>query len=649
MNWKNINTVLSLLLCAIPVFADVHPSDKIDQAVVYIEAGRGDVAEGLLRKLLNEDLSPDERATVLFDIATLRVFDGQRAAALELYDQIDTSNETLISSVNYNRALCLLEMAKEKQDRELAIRAKVSLNQVKESALVSKSMLTGAYEAFFSVLDMIQKTEMLAAVEKQNKNDLLQDFFEYQQTQFLMLLELLGQDDTLLYVANYKDQNQFLLQAYIDRIILYLQAPAKQDSVLFQEFFTTQFLSLKDTFVNAQGVELILHTLYQMMQNSYLVLQNTLQEDIAGALDVRMNVFLQQHYATKLTRAFWDNQVKSTFSFTMSYLDQKLQSIDDPIKAALLRALISHLEKSKDPLADYRYWQLISNPISRIFSQLFEENDPLLLQAALDRLSAYQEVHKNVQRSLDILSRADLSGNYRKAVFESWFLLYPNLALSFYADWIQKQLELKRDVNEDIELFTNLLSRFIPKAVPLDVLTEALRKKDIPIYFWLKWFLSSSQAEVSNIISKIDAAIYYQYMTPGRNSWQQLLKTVAIKQIDQLVEKSAIVQPLKSKLRKLFLRGIDLANQRGDISVPLLEAKRLLQKEELEKASSKTTNQASASPKMAPEKSDLSLQLQKKTLHLSGETSIRLLQEMEREDAKLFEKQTQKSVGPKPW
>ena len=107
--------VLVLLLWS-SLQADTQPADTIDQALVYLEAGRPDLADELFTKLLAQNLTPDEKATVLFDMATLRALDGHTAEAIKLYDQINASDQNLESAANYNRALCLLEVAKEKED-----------------------------------------------------------------------------------------------------------------------------------------------------------------------------------------------------------------------------------------------------------------------------------------------------------------------------------------------------------------------------------------------------------------------------------------------------------------------------------------------------------------------------------------------------
>lgn len=624
--------------------ADTTPGDTIDQALVYIEAGRPDVADELFAKLLTQNLTPDEKATVLFDMATIRALGGRTAEAIKLYDQVNTSDQNLESAANYNRALCLLEVAKEKEDSQAIEMATEAIKAVKPSLLISKTMLAEAYGALASIALKLKTQNFEAKLHSMSKQELLNSFLAYQRKEFLTLAQAFGEEGVSLYIDNYKDANQYKMQLYIDRIIQFLEAPAIAEVVQLRDFFIEKLLSLEASSERAESLDSLLSGLYAMMQTSYLI-QKTAQGDIAlPLLEERVQVAAEKRFSSKASQRFWDAEVKNTEDFAREYLHHVQKALSDPFEAALVQRLSTHIEKSQDPDADLLYWQRLSSHMNTLYAQLIENKDPHLLKAGVDRLSAYQEVHKNVERALDLLSRADRASNYRQALIESWFLLYPRSAMSYYADWLQKQIEQGHVVPEDMREFTGLLARLPPKTLPISTVQELLRTHLTATLFWLKWYLSSEDATVQNIVLRLDAALYYQYLIPERTFEELGLQKLSVKKIDELVSKSTIAKALKNELHSIFTQCVRVLGQGGDISSLLIKAKMLLQKEE-------------AAPVTAPnmarqttqEKSNLAMQMQKKTLHLSGETSIRLLQEMEREDASLFEKKSLQPEGARPW
>ena len=521
--------------------------------------------------------------------------------------------------------------------------AKEALDAVKPSPFISKTMLAEAYEALASIAEKLKTQNFEAELHSMSKQELLNSFLAYQRKAFRTLAGLFGEEGVSLYIDNYKDANQYKMQLYIDRIVQFLEAPAKSEVVQLRDFFIETLLSLEASAQRAVSLDSLMSALYAMMQTSYLIQKTAGGDFVTPLLEERVQVAVEKRTSSKASLQFWVAEVKNSEDFARNYLQHVQKALSDPFEAALVQRLITHIETSVDPDAALLYWQRVSSPMNTLYAQLVENKDPHLLQAAVDRLSAYQEVHKNVARALDLLSRADRASNYREALIESWFLLYPRSALSYYADWLQKQIEQGHVVPGEMRQFTLLLEKLPPKTVPLSNVQELLRTHLTATLFWLKWYLSSEDATVPNIVLRLDAALYYQHLIPESTQLELGLQKHTVKKIDELVSKSAIANPLKNELHRIFMQCVRETDQGSDISSLLIKAKMLLQKAE---AAPAAPNKAAL---QTSQMNNVTMQMQQKTLHLSGETSIRLLQEMEREDASLFEKKSIQPEGARPW
>ena len=141
------------------------PEVEMQLGINYFKAGQKDLAKETFNKLLHEPLKPEERAAVLYNLATLLLQEGSLQEAKAVFDQLEfmpIESKTLKSAVLQNQAICNLELIKRALSLPLNTHDENSVFQIKqELSQLKKKLATYKKLIFYErVADELGKTEI---------------------------------------------------------------------------------------------------------------------------------------------------------------------------------------------------------------------------------------------------------------------------------------------------------------------------------------------------------------------------------------------------------------------------------------------------------------------------------------------------------
>lgn len=102
--------ILFIMIVSTSLFSD----EDINIGIVYVESGRPDLAVISFKRHLEEDITPEEKAVTLYNLATAYMNEGSLSQAEKVFHEINSdaiSSGVVKQSLLYNQALCYLQLA----------------------------------------------------------------------------------------------------------------------------------------------------------------------------------------------------------------------------------------------------------------------------------------------------------------------------------------------------------------------------------------------------------------------------------------------------------------------------------------------------------------------------------------------------------
>lgn len=729
-----ITFALLLSLLTVQLSAQNEVGLAIDRSIEFAQASRLDLAKSNLQKLLQEKLLPIDRAAVLYNLSTLYAQENNYAEALsclgkiddETYEQVKEISPLLATQIAYNGAVCSIRYVK------------VSVNKVAKGELLLQPEMIETFQKTLDAAKEYEKDfdeslktgstlirrrirEELAEVE--NAFSLLKTISELEQmtkSQFLdhfskMLYEAIewGKElavareqkssDSKLYLESFQIETMPKLSLFLERLLLYLQAPAKETDIKRNEFLRDELRLFRQNIqvaITNDDPQELLSNLQELLQCVFLVQGQMFGREVKTILDGRLEVAaeyeLTQSY--KALASFWQDVWQDDISFNDRYLQVVANSTENRAKSAILHALNDHLAKGGSTpsvataLDDIFYWKILSADEKETFLLLAQKLhgtktiDHLWLDKVLEALrerllalgmpkaeEALSEIKKETSRTLLF-----------QDLMQGWFLADPKGAISFLIDALQEEMRallvpaptssMQYLAKSDFQLLYHLLRNETPK--PIQEVRQNLAKgiswfsdekrELLPFYRlsleldWLKEMLVFNQGTLESITHNVDFGVEFQKKTMGlvrfsrEKGFTELLQLLTSMQqeLATSIARDLASLPKKGKKIKQVQELIDEAKKKvGDQVRELSVMQTVL--ELLEKASKilhsmQSESQSEQSSELT-QNEDLSMQVQNKALRLTPENAIRLLQEMDRQDRSLQVKEEQQATGPKPW
>jgi len=679
-----------MFLCLLLLFPEgrlfcestVEVGQTIDQALVFAQSLRQDIAEDLLRKLLAKKLTVDERVAVLYDLATLYAKDGNCMRALEFFDQILAQDlqrtkkisATLYASILYNRSVCYVKLSQasinENQTTDVAHfldKAEKGANKIQDALLkaldteISYSRLAYLYEAIFVTKQANKRLEFLHEMQKEGKQELLQvgivELEDLMQKLF-MLQDVEDPSATYPYIANFSMAHGYKIRLFVDQIVLFLQAPSSTVSAKMRSFLVDAVLSTKEAIFVAiakNDLEKLLESIFLLIEQVKLIRFEGTQKDIEGILLLRKETCELRKNAKE---SFWKNALSVQDAFIRAYIELKIAHTNVQ-ESVYLTQLVERLAKERAPCTNYEadilFWKYIQMPFSRLYPMLFHKEADF--SYVLDKLSAAIQIAKlqdapyeKFEEAKNTVEKGMHGEDRRFYIIASWYAIDPKNALLFLSYYIRQEIK-GRLSEEDVSFLVKLLDEFSQDAFASvqkhlrekkAFVTESDRFDLYVTLVWLTGMLQDDDASVQAIAQRVDAAIVLQQdatvaftKAPDVVTWVWYLQHSLVEKIADVVKKSTLDKVLAKKIATLLeeaMEYLELAPNRSsskNVQKILLDIKKLLESE----AQSQAKEEQKEPPKKARE---LELEMKKRTLNVSKESSVRLLQELELDDRKLF-------------
>jgi Mg-chelatase subunit ChlD len=668
-------------------------SQTIDQALVFAEASRQDIAEDFLQKLLAQALTVDERVTVLYDLATLHAKQADFERALQVFNQISDRalertkkvSPILYTSIFYNFGVTLVQYVQAqmasgssasdlftylKQAEDKAVKVKMVLKEALALADVtdlSFSQLTFLYETIVKTKRELDRLDFLQNMQKIGKHELLKMGISELEVFFQELLALKSEKDVPsayigAYMANFQMAARFKIRLFVDQVVLLLQAPTTEVSTRMRAHLAHSILSSDANIRQAfkqNDLEHLLQSLFLLINQIEAVRLEGMRDDILGLLMLRKATCERVQRAPEFFFSFWQEALRDQEAFVFAYIALKREH-EKGIKKTLLSSLLSRLQEGKDPCQhieeDILFFKYSQMPFSNLYPMLFQKdaNFSYILDK-LDITIAYakqkDESYEKYEQAKSYLQDAEKAEDARFYILKSWYLIEPDMALLYLSYYLRE--EVRRTIpQKDVSFLRKLLEDFSKENPQFEQIAEHLQEKKeyltvedrFDLYltlFWLTEMLQKENFSIKTIAQRIDAAIIMQQdvtvsftRAPGQVLWGWYLQKGLVENVLHLISKSEMDNQVATKIAKLLSDAILLLETvpgsatSQNIERLLLEAKKYLEQEEESKA-----KEAEAPPTKAKE---LTLELKQQTLTLPPETSVRLLQELERDDRELF-------------
>lgn len=536
-------------------------------------------------------------------------------------------------------------------------------------------------------LEQKSKTQAIDAVE-----DMLQSqFFESSE---LFQAQSMDASHFKPYYESYDKVQRKHLRLYLSRITTFLSAPAKKQQAAINVFFAKQLGVLENDLARAvmqENREQFLSSLYTLMSTISVLQGQVLHKDIQVLLDERAAVAAR--YALDNQSPFWLEEWKEIVSFSNDYLNLRERG-DDNFENALLKALQRHL--NSDPDLDHclqvaKYWEVLSTSEAETFPMLVKmlhgaktvdfAKVKQLLEPLLDRMQAAKipNAVKPLQRALKETKSTSCILLYQD-VMEAWFFADPEKALSFLfqasvsgINSIQTKQATSYEAfiaHADMQLLLHILDLLINKdgASVISLVLKDLNRQlswfsdkqrgDFAFYTisleldWLQVALLVRCSNLEEITKTVDFEVILQKKIIALNKFKndkeysssmELFSSMQTQLAVQASKGLSQIKPQGPKLKladELLKQAIQLAPNQAKDAIVLAQVYTLLEKAseilhslQAEAESNKESNAEKQKMSEAPE-------VPKKALNLSADTSIRLLQEMQREDQGLEKRAT---------
>lgn len=455
---------------------------------------------------------------------------------------------------------------------------------------------------------------------------------------------------------------------------------------------------LEKSFVNNTPLT-ALSALNQLASIVLVIQAEVSNSDVQALLNARVEVAMQLALAVPKgpLSQFWQNEMKLKAAFIQRYLKQKIAAADAK-EAALLTLLqkkIAPQTFSADQAAnDAEYWKILSQPENKTFKDLAvelheaSEIDYTLLtktiKALIDRLTVQKhEAAKALLVSM-LSTKSDIL--LFQASIEAWFYVAPLDALSFMFGLCRDEINTLY-ANPTFDSFTartdyHLIMRLISLSLKNDALMTVVYNDLLKKVFWftakdkkdldfftmsleLNWFkqqLTAKTEHLEEITNAVDFGVDFQKKTMSLLRFsQQSNFQVQLDLLSQMQQQ--LIQQVNSGLNSLATKGpkikqvlsiiadahrhVQLQNKElasmQAVQNDLEEASRILHSIQSQSQSESQASKSSSST------SNTSQEMQKKTLKLAPELSIRLLQEMEQDDKSLKTQNIPQVSGKRPW
>jgi len=709
-------------------------SQAIDRSIEFSQAMRPDLAKITLVDLLQKPLSPIEKAAVLYNLSTLYAQEANFWEALLSLAQIDEGtyrevkivSPLLAAQIAYNGAISSMRYVSGEISKVVAGQLLLQQEMIDsfQNALYSATEYIEQFSESIQadstlirrrLLEELSQTQLafatvrdIFALEQMAKSQFLDRFSEllYTKRQWVMKLvtaERESSQESKLYLDYFNTDAMPTLSLYLERLLLYLQAPAKESEQMRHEYLQkvlrTLYQEMKQAIIDDEPLELLV-SLQELLHFVLIVQGKALNRDIQVILDNRLEVAAYYSLTEKTSPLllFWQDVWQDELGLYQRFLDVIVDDTQDQSKKALLQALNRRLDRAgTEPsvivaLDDISYWKILSADEKETFLEqalllhgaknIARNSLEKTLQALSDRLEAMGM--PKAREALLLMKHEESPILLFQDLMQSWYLADPSGAISYLIDTLQEELpallvpnpaaSLQFVARTDFQLLYHLLENETAKSIK-DVRQDLAKriswfsdpKRAQLDYYklsldlsWLKEKLVKRQGTIESITHNVDFGVDFQKKTMGlvrfsgeigitqlleEISWMQyeLANTVAsdlarlpkrgpkIKQVQEIMEqvkRGVIGQVRELSIMQQVLGLLEKASQ-------ILHS---LQSESLSEQSGELT-----------QNEDLSMQMQNKALRLTPENSIRLLQEMAKQDRGLEVKVESQVTGPKPW
>lgn len=718
-------------------------AQKIDAAIEFANAGRGDLALQQFQRLLQTALTPIEKASVLYNSAVIFASSDRFWEGLLALNQIDDDmfSKVLAASplkavqIAYNGALCSVNFAKSQMQKFAASKTFTQhdldafsealssakhyskiLDELSQKKVIGDLVLSSFIGRIALQEDIANLSYKLAELQQRlslellDKTALLDELGGLLQQQFYSVLTLylannVDRSHIGLYMKAYSETEGKSIFFCIDRLLVFLQAPAKKKVAGMRTFLTSQIEQERSRLQKAVYDADLVGALCALDQLSALVLlvqAEPLKTEIAALLDMRIRIAMEFLLAQDIPKKalVWQRQWEAMQLFTSAFLAKKA-SLSDEMNASLITLLQKRLllEQTRLPgpervADDAFYWKVLSEPENTTYVSLAtalhaaatadQQLVAKTVGALLDRVGVLQveeaivPLKKMLQTDSALLMFQDL--------VESWVYVDPKSAFSFILGLLSDECSFLHlypgsesfTAKTDYHLLMRLLSVLLKTednrviALVYDDLMQRghwfsdQEKSELDFFAislqlaWLKELFTGHVDTLEGITNAVDFGLEFQKKTmlllrfAQKPEFQELLDLLS-----QMQEKC--VSTIQDGLHKLSAKGPKIKQ----VIALIADAQRQVIRQnkelasmqavlnDLEQASkilhsmkseSKAESQASTSSQ-APQPSPL----QKQALKLSPELSIRLLQEMQQQDKSLQTQNIPQVSGLKPW
>ncbi len=696
---KRKTATLLLLFAA----TSLHADSKIDRGIEFADAGREDLALGEFSKMLQGEIAPVERATLLYDISVLLARQNRYWDALialnqiddTLYQSVEKSSPQLAVQIAYNGAVYALDYVKLELSR-LANGEKYSdelLQHITEGIEFAKSSLTKMPQSLdFQKLEIeegIRNSEeavrfysSLVSLHSLDKGALLDTLGSMLLELFSHLVDIdtaegLTAENSALYMQKYRKEKVERILFCLMRVDSFLQAPAKKDVFMMHDFLRKELLELRGELLdvfdkkNLQGA---LHILYRLSSLVLLLQEEVENRDITFILEERVDIATEHSLQNKLY-SFWGEEYSFWQHFSRRYLERK-KGLSDPFTAKLIESLESRLETSQ-PLI--HYWKILSQPEDTTFQEL-----ATLLHAREDiQIAHIVDPLRDRLKALDIPRAenelAEMNPPYFDHVLISWFYVNPQKALNFLLSLLSDEIAALQTnptfdrsiASADYKLLLHILSLFVKKGCLADVQSDLQKnepwfsqkeRRDIDFFRmslelgWLKEILTNEREDLKGITEAVDFGVDLQKKTMSLLRYSQekgfsddlaLLARMQEKVIQEVATSLATLPTKGPKIKKV----ISLIDDAKDMVLEETKELSSMQKvlDDLEEASKILHSLQSESDKSKNNEEQASKELTQQSLKLNPDLSIRLLQQMEQQDKSLKTQNIPQVTGKRPW
>jgi len=693
------------LLCSLTT---LQAEDRIDTAIQFANAGRGDLALQLLSKQLQGKLGAIERATVLYDMSVLLAGQEKYWEALlalnqiddDLYKQVEKASPQLAVQIAYNGALAGIHFANVEL-KSLASGEKYSessLQHVAEALAFAKDYLEkipyslaserlALEEGIDNTTKIVGFYSSLAELYHLDKTALLDRLGGLLLAQFSYLIDVdtaigLDTESHALYMQNSKESIERILFC-LTRLETFLQAPAKKAEFTIHSFLREEVERLRIELVAAYkeaSLQKALHTLYRLSSLVLLIQEEREFGDINFLLEERVDIAEERSIESKLLD-FWNEEWSYWQEFCKRYIEQKI-AVADPFTAKLLQQLEKRLDTAQ---ALVYYWKILSQPDDATYQMLatmvhaVKEVD--LAQVArtveplLDRIRLQE-----VMRAIPPLEEMQKShSNLFQQLMTSWFYVNPTRALTFLLSLVSDECSALQNnptvdrtaAYNDYKLLLHLLGLIVHDGILKDVYDDLVKnepwftvqeRNDLDFFRmslqldWLKTMLCGQTENIAGITEAVDYGVEFQTKTMGLIRYSHYPHFPETLQLLTKMQEKLIQQPL-SELKELPTKGPKikkvlalLEDAKTEVKLQTKELTSMQKvQDDLIEASKLLHSLQSESQTNESQSQNLSQEMQSESLKLDPNLSIRLLQEMERQDSSLKTQSVPQVAGNRPW